>query len=248
MTDERRYGDEEVATIFQNAATPQASSGGAVTSTSGLTLRELQAIGAEVGLEPERIADAAAALEVHRGTGPRRTHLGMPVAVGRTLDLPRAPTDREWEQLVAELRQTFGAHGKQVSQGNLRSWTNGNLHAYVEPTDAGYRLRLGTTKGDAVAVGRLGIAGVVAAVLMGLIMLMIGEFDEDASPALIFALMGIFALAVNAFRLPSWARTREEQMEHIAARARTLIRAEPVPQAIGDGGQSVPQGLAPQIP
>src|SRR5688572_4838999 len=133
MMDERRYGDEEVATIFERAANPQASGGGAVTSTGGLTLRELQAIGAEVGLAPERIADAAASVEVRRGAPPRRTHLGMPVSVGRTIDLPRAPTDHEWEQLVVELRQTFGAHGKQVSQGNLRSWTNGNLHAYVEP-------------------------------------------------------------------------------------------------------------------
>jgi hypothetical protein len=243
MMDERRYGDEEVATIFEKAANPQASGGGgAVTSSAGLTLRELQSIGAEVGVAPERIADAAASLEVHRGTAPRRTHLGMPISVGRVVDLPRAPTDREWEQLVVELRQTFGAHGKQVSQGNLRSWTNGNLHAYVEPTDDGYRLRMGTTKGDAVAIGRLGIAGLAAAVLMGLVMLMIGEFDEDASPALIFALMGIFALAVNGFRLPSWARTREEQMEHIASRARTIIREEPAslgeapaPTALTDG-------------
>jgi hypothetical protein len=236
MTDERRYGDEEVATIFEKAANPQASGGGgAVTSSTGLTLRELQAIGAEVGLAPERIADAAAGLEVHAGTAPRRTHLGMPVSVGRVVDLPRAPTDREWEQLVVELRQTFGAHGKQGSQGNLRSWTNGNLHAYVEPTDTGYRLRLGTTKGDAVAMGRLGIAGVVAALLFGLVMLMIGELDGDASPALIFAVMGIAALAFNAFRLPSWAHQREEQMEYIAGRARTIIREEPAPAAIGDG-------------
>ncbi|HEU4884480.1 MAG TPA: hypothetical protein VFT45_19640 [Longimicrobium sp.] len=236
MMDERRYGDEEVATIFEKAVSPQASVGaGAVTSSAGLTLRELQSIGAEVGLAPERIADAAASLEVHAGTAPRRTHLGMPVSVGRVVDLPRAPTDREWEQLVVELRQTFGAHGKQVSQGNLRSWVNGNLHAYVEPTDAGYRLRLGTTKGNAVAMGRLGIAGVVAALLFGLFMLMIGEFDGDASPALIFAVMGIAALAFNAIRLPAWARRREEQMEYIAGRARTIIREEPAPATIGDG-------------
>jgi hypothetical protein len=253
MTDERRYGDEEVATIFERAANPDVSAGGAVTSAGGLTLRELQAIGAEVGLAPERIADAAASVEVHRGAAPRRTHLGMPISVGRTIDLPRPPTDHEWEQLVVELRQTFGAHGKQVSQGNLRSWTNGNLHAYVEPTDAGYRLRLGSTKGDAVATGRLGVGGLVAALIFALVMLMIGELDEDAAPALIFAMMGIVALAYNAFRLPAWAQRREEQMECIAGRARTIIRnepaptaiqSEPAPAAIGDGSQGVAQGGA----
>jgi hypothetical protein len=240
MTDERRYGDEEVATIFERAANHPAPGGSAVASTTastGLTLRELQAIGAEVGLEPERIADAAASLEVHRvaAVSPRRSYLGAPVSVSRVVDLPRAPTDREWEQLVVELRQTFHAQGKQSSQGNLRSWTNGNLHALVEPTDTGYHLRMGTTKGDAITAGRMGSAMIVVALLMGLFFLMIGELDGDASPALLIAMVGVAALVFNAIRLPSWAREREEQMDHIAARAVTLIRAEPAPGAIGGG-------------
>jgi hypothetical protein len=42
MTDERRYGDDEVATIFEKAANPQASGGGgAVTSSSGLEASRL---------------------------------------------------------------------------------------------------------------------------------------------------------------------------------------------------------------
>lgn len=240
MTDERRYGDEEVATIFERAANHPAPGGSAVASTTastGLTLQELQAIGAEVGLEPERIADAAASLEVHRGAvpAPRRSYLGAPVSVSRVVDLPRAPNDREWEQLVVELRQTFDAQGKQSSQGNLRSWTNGNLHALVEPTDTGYHLRMGTTKGDAVAAGRMGMAMLTVALLMGLFFLMIGELDGDASPALLIAMVGIAALAFNAMRLPSWARKREEQMDYIAGRAVTIIRAEPAPNALGDG-------------
>jgi hypothetical protein len=240
MTDERRYGDDEVATIFERAANHPAPGGSAVASTTtstGLTLRELQAIGAEVGLEPERIADAAASLEVHRGAAPalRRTALGAPVSVGRVVDLPRAPTDREWEQLVVELRQTFGARGKQSSEGNLRSWTNSNLHALVEPTDTGYHLRMGTTKGNAIAMNRFGMGALMVALLMGLFFLMIGELDGDASPALLIAMVGIAALASNAIRLPSWAREREEQMDHIAARAITIIRTEPAPGAIGDG-------------
>lgn len=235
MTDERLYGEEEVAEIFEAAASPRGSGGRALSSADGLTLGELQAIGAEVGIAPERIADAAAALDLRRGAAPRRTHLGMPVSVGRTVALPRAPTDPEWELLVAELRETFGAHGKDKSSGGLRAWTNGNLHAYVEPTDAGHRLRLGTLKGDGVALGRLGIAGLVAALVMLAILLLTGAPTDDLEMAALFAAMGAAALGANALRLPRWAREREEQMEYIAARARTLIRAEP--DASDDGGQ-----------
>lgn len=233
MMDERRYEEAEVAEIFQAAASPRAagrraSEPHAVAPTSGFSLAELQAIGDEVGIAPERIAEAAAALEVRGSPAPRRTYLGMPVSVGRVVDLPRAPTDHEWDMLVAELRATFGARGHDRSSGGLRAWNNGKLHAYVEPTESGYRLRLGTTKGNAVASNRLGIHALVIGLILG-VLLFAEVLDEDLAVLLAWPLMGIIMLAINAVRLPGWAREREEQMDHIAARARVLIpAAEPV--------------------
>ena len=159
------------------------------------------------------------------GAAPRRTYLGMPVSVGRTVALPRVPTDREWEQLLAELRATFGAHGKDRASGGVRAWTNGNLHAYVEPAAAGPRLRLGTTKSNAAALGGVGIAGLLVGLLMAIFLFATGELG-DASLFAMVAALGAAALGANALRLPRWAQEREEQMEHIAARARTLISAE----------------------
>lgn len=238
-TDERRYGEEEVAAIFEAAASPRGPGGRALAPTdTGLSLRELQAIGSEVGIAPERIAEAAAALQLRGSTPARRSYMGAPISVGRVVDLPRAPTDREWAMLVAELRQTFGAKGKESSTGEMRAWTNGNLHAYVEPTADGHRLRLGTLKGDAVVFGRMGIAGLVGGLVLFLALLVAGDVGglEDAlGSGLLFALMGLLALVMNAFRLPRWAQERDEQMEQIATRALTLLRADPAPPAIGDG-------------
>jgi hypothetical protein len=223
MTNQRRYGEAEVAEIFQYAASPHVSDGHAPASERGFSLAELQSIGAEVGIAPERVAEAAAALDVHRVEAPRRrTHLGMPVAVGRTVDLPRAPTDREWEMLLADLRETFGARGKDRSSGGVRTWTNGNLHAHVEPTETGYRLRLGTSKGTAVAASQMGLASLFAGLVLS-VLLFAEVLDEDLVVLLVFSLMGAIALAMNAIRLPRWADVREEQMERIAARARVLI-------------------------
>lgn len=235
MTDERRYGDAEVAEIFQAAASPRASESRALSSTGGFSLAELQAIGGEVGIEPDRIAEAAAALDVRPVAAPRRTYLGMPVSVARTVDLPRAPTDHEWELLVAELRATFGARGKDRSSGGLRAWTNGNLHAYVEPTETGYRLRMGTTKGGAAQGIRMGMASVVAGVILS-ILLFAEVLDEDLVVLLVASLVGALVLAKNALHLPRWAREREEQMDHIAVRARTLI--QPAPEPAPSGGAS----------
>lgn len=233
MTDERRYGEAEIAEIFEAAARARSADGRALSPAGGLSLAELQSIGGEVGIAPEQIAQAAAAVEMRRGALPRRKEMGLPVGVGRTVDLPRAPTDAEWEMLLADLRATFGAHGKDKSAGGLRAWTNGNLHAYVEPTDTGHRLRMGTVSGNGVGTARLGIGAIVASLAMLVVLALSGQLPEDFGAAVLFALMGIFFLGVNALRLPAWASEREEQMEHIAARARTLIPADPELPAIG---------------
>ncbi len=222
MTDERRYQEREIQEIFKRAASQEELG----STGHDLTLAELQEIGRGVGLEPSRIADAAAALDTQREVLPRRKVLGMPVSVGGIVELERAPTDREWELLVAECRHTFGARGKVTSHGGLREWTNGNLHVCVEPTDAGHRLRLGTLKGNAMSVNALGFIGLAfGAVMLGAVLLK-GGAPDDLFFFGALAAMGAGALAFNALRLPRWAREREEQMEFIAGRARALIGEE----------------------
>jgi hypothetical protein len=231
MTEERRYQDDEVAKIFETAASPAPTrrgvpARGRSAADEGLTLAELQAIGREVGVPPDRIADAAAQLDRRGLPAPRRTDLGMPVGVARSGELPRAPTDREWALLVGELRETFSARGRERSLGELREWSNGNLHAAVEPTESGWRIRLGTIKGDGLALNRFGAFGIIFAVVMFVAQMLIPNFGDDMYLPLLFSSMGFFALATNAVRLPRWASQREDQMEYIVARAQTLL-AEP---------------------
>ena len=231
MAEERRYREEEVAEIFEAAASQRGPGASALTTAEGLTLAELQAIGSEVGMSAERIAGAAAALELRRGAV-RRTDLGMPFSVQRTVDLPRAPTDREWEVLVAELRETFNARGRDGSHGGLREWSNGNLHARVEPTETGHRLRLGTTKSNAVSLNRVGAAGLVMAVVFVMVLALSGTLPESLFLPLVLIATSVGALGFNAARLPAWAREREEQMERIAARALALLGGDPEPAEV----------------
>jgi hypothetical protein len=229
MLDERTYREDEVAEIFEAAARPVPGST-ALSRPQGFTLAELQSIGGEAGLSPERIAQAAAAVELRRGAV-RHKDLGMPVSVGRTVDLPREPTDREWEMIVADLRETFGARGRLGSREDVREWHNGNLHAYLEPTTTGYRLRLGTTKGDGVGLNRIGATGVIMA-LVWLVVFLVGYGPSQAPLVGPLLMLAVFAAALgyNALRLPGWALEREAQMEQVAARARSLLAAAPPPE------------------
>lgn len=214
MSDERRYNPAEIETIFQVAANEPAGSAG-THSPDGLTLSELQTIGGEVGLPPERIAEAAAWLDRRRPVR-RLTTAGAPVGVQMSFDLPRAPTDREWGMLVAELRQTFGAEGRVRSTGGLWEWRNGNLYIAIEPLKEGYQLRMGTRKGQAPA---LAFGSLIT------FFIAFGAFQDGAlaSPILL-VLLGLLLLA-PLFRLRRWADLREAQMERIGQWTTELLGA-----------------------
>lgn len=229
MTGERRYDDDEVRKIFDAAARPGEAALSSASPSDGMTLAELQDIGAEVGIGPERIAKAAAAMEAAGAPAPRKTQLGLPVAVGHVVALPRAPTDHEWDLLVSALRETFGAHGAVSQNGAIREWTNGNLHAYVEPTESGHRLRLGTLNGRGVALGFGTVVFGSFAVAAAVILALSGRLADDPSALIVFAGMAIAAALVNVVRLPAWAREREDQMRRIAARAVALLSEPPDP-------------------
>ena len=233
MAEERRYRDEEVKEILGLAVRTHEVGPVTVPDEGGLTLSELQEVGLEIGVEPGRIAEAALTLQTRREVLPRRTFLGVPISAGRVIELPRALTDREWEVLVGEFRETFGARGHVTSQGGIREWTNGNLHVFLEPTATGHRLRLGTHKGNATALLRIGAAGLVFG--LALIALFVAEQLGRAALVLpvLAAVTGGGILASNVIRLPRWARRREAQMESIAGRVTALLGESPPGEEAG---------------
>ena len=220
---ERRFNEAEVAAILEKAAQSQDAGPRQLSSGEGMTLAEVQAIGREVGIDPRVVAQAATALD-RAGHSTSRRLLGLPIGVGRTIDLGRKLSDEEWERLVVDLRETFDARGTIRQEGAFRTWSNGNLQALLEPTATGHRLRLRTVKRDAIGwiQGGLGMTAVAGAWLAVLV-----AQGADAGAISGFGAvgaMGLGMLGVGALRLPGWARERRRQMAEIAERLATLIR------------------------
>lgn len=215
---ERRYTEDEVATIFERAAQVRPAPGNSIAAASGHTLAELQEIGREVGIAPEAVALAARSVDgVAAGRTPR--FLGVPIGVERTVELGRALSDHEWERLVVDLRETFQARGRMRSEGSFRQWTNGNLQALVEPTATGQRLRLRTLKGSARQLMTMGLTmlGGSGAVLLAEVITG-GAAHGALNGVAVIAVTGLGALTAGVLQVPAWARRRREQMEAIAAR------------------------------
>jgi hypothetical protein len=222
MSKERRYQHHETRQILELAIGQDDGPAQPLAAGDGLTLLELQEAGQELGLSADRITRAAAAFEGRGELVPRRTTLGLPTSVGTVVQLPRDPTEREWELIIAELRTTFEVSGQSSAQGGLREWSHGTLHAFIEPTETGYRLRLADTS---VAVAGIVLGGLILSFALVIFLVLLGKVNPGfrfAIPALLSLLGGGLATG-SALSLPRWAREQEKRMEHISRHAVSLL-------------------------
>lgn len=218
---ERRFSEDEVAQILKYAAESQDSDRNLLPSGNGLTLTELEEIGREVGISPQAIQQAAQS--VGKPEQPTRRFLGLPLSVGKNVDLDRKLTDDEWDRLVADLRVTFDARGVVKHEGSLRTWSNGNLQALLEPTPTGQRLRLRTVKGNApgLIIGGIALFGIASTMLAAAALRgAVGDVGLLSALTVMWT-GGIGMLGTGVIGLPRWARLRQRQMDEIAERVRT---------------------------
>jgi hypothetical protein len=220
---ERRYDEREIAAIFREAAETQEAEQVQQPPAEGLTLAELQEIGRETGIAPAQIARAAAAVDRRATAAPRSKLLGLPVGLERTIGLPGPLSNAAWDRLVADMCEVFQVHGEVQRDDAHRVWNTEDLQAFLEPTEAGYRLRIRTQKRSARGL----LLGGLANLALGLAFLAVLVVNHDLQPFLdvLLALqiaLGLGAIGVTAYRLPRWAKDRERQIDEVAARAVAL--------------------------
>jgi len=225
---DRRYNEEEVAAIFARATEVQQAAPRQLPSNEGMSLAELQAIGHEAGISPELVAEAARAVD--RPAPPSAARLlGFTIGVAHTVELGRKLSDDEWERFVVQLRETFEARGKQTAEGSFRSWSNGNLHVMLEPSDDGHRVRFRTEQGQArgflmasAGISFASVAIVISSVATGAVEL--GAAISSVGGMAIVA-AGFFTAAV--VRLPGWLKLRREQMQRLGAQLLAKYQLKP---------------------
>lgn len=213
---DRRYSDDEVAAIFARATEVREREPLARSRSEGMSLDELQAIGKEAGISPQRIDQAARELD-QPSAPPVQVLLGIPIGAAHTVELPRALSDREWELFVVQLRETFDAGGKVSSHGSFRQWQNGNLQVLVEPSATGQRVRFRTVRGDLRDLFRVGVP---VAAIFTLMALMVSFTSPDKAVKLmtvfgpLLAVGGVFG-GVRLLGISGWRRLRTEQMRRL---------------------------------
>jgi len=224
---ERRYGEDELREILSLATTGDARDQSQIAESAGLTLYDLKRIGQEVGIDPERIADAASKLDARGKPAVVQRSFGMPVGLSRVVDLPRSPTDREWEQLISLFRSAFGAQGIATTSGGMRQWSHGSLHISVEPTARGEQLRLSTQKDEAILFNGVGVLLGGMAIITSAMVAASGKPEKALAAGGMFGGMALFSFLANVLQVPGWARKRERQLEDVAQNAVKLLSNSP---------------------
>jgi hypothetical protein len=122
----RRYSQDEIQAIFRRAAERQQAAAHPE-ERAGLTLPELEAIGAESGLDPAHVAAAARDLERIGGPPAPRSLLerlyGTDTRLTVERTLPGAMDEAAWTDAVKALRAAFDAKGTADAVGTLREWS-----------------------------------------------------------------------------------------------------------------------------
>ena len=166
--DDRRFTDREVHEILKKAV--EKSPSRALARSEGLSLAELKTIGAEVGIEPARLEEAAR--KVTRVGGRRPNWLiGGPTVlnVERTVDGEIDPSDTP--QVLSVIRRVMGRTGEVSDIRGSLEWSekgdSGERHVTVSSRDGSTTVSGTATLTNAVVLTYLpaGIMGIFGSVI-----------------------------------------------------------------------------------
>ena len=217
MSMERRYTEQEIASIFKQASEAQEAALQR-TGGDGLTLAEIEAIGREAGIKPEFIARAAASVDRKVSTPAPDTALGLPVSVGKTVDLAGDFSDEDWQQLVTDLHDVMEVTGRVSENGRMRIWEYDHMEVVVEPVAKGHRIRMRSRH----ELFSAGLYGGLMFFAMGLFFLLIvaskGDLMTYKSIVSMFSVVGAGAMGGSAFKLAGWRKEQEARMDTLLSR------------------------------
>ena len=237
MEPTHRFSEPEIQEVFARAAAAQERAD-RERSDLGLTMDELQSVGAEAGLDPAHVAAAARAVASGEPDDGRETVVGLPVGVRRAATVDAPPSDAMWEMLVADLQDTFSARGKTERIGEARIWRNGNLRATLSPSGDGARLRLQTNRRQDTQQLLL-----ASAINGGLAVVFALTPAGSENTPMILALVALGLAAMATVRQFAWTSARERQMEAVIARAQRAARSF----ALDGSGATTPEKSGPVL-
>lgn len=136
MSDERDppklFSEKQISTILRRATEMQ--QGAKTTDPTGLTFEELQQIAAEAGIDPAYLTAAISEQEQAGDVDERFYWLGAPTSVELERVIPGEVSEKQWEEMVDEIRRSFKLVGASGRVGQSREWTHDSKEQQAQVT------------------------------------------------------------------------------------------------------------------
>ena len=243
--DERHYSDEEFAIILRTAS--EAPDGFPPARPpepqDGLTLSEIRAIAAEVGIAPERVSRAAALLP-SGGTSPLMRLIGGGPRYRLEEVIPRPIPTSEMGRIIDAARRTAGTQGETREVLGGLEWTGSTATtgygASITPRGDQIHIQAWSNHTETLAGIYAGIGmpvlGVVAVTLGKLVF---GESDAGILAALLSGIPPAFLVARTVW-VRSTKKYRHRLLQLLEVMRREAEEVAEVPGALGpaDGDPS----------
>lgn len=229
----RKYDEHEIARVIERAAELQEADAERARRTErGLTLEELERVGAETGLDPAYIRAAAAEADA---PGPRERSWQSTTHVHAERWVPGPLQPEAWEETVAALRRYapgmtgWEAGGRTERVGRSREWTGRTslgleVRATVSPRSGGQRVRVQQHVG-------YGSERVEAVFMVGPFFALFGFFvaavlTDSPADGLAWALpVYVLAAALSYVGDRAWRRSKQRDLDDLAGEIESAVRA-----------------------
>lgn len=231
--DERRYSEDEVAEILQNAVEGDAAS--ALAHSDGMSLGELKTIGAEVGIDPARIESAARAL-VRAPEARKHPLVGAPTSLDYEARVPGEIPPDGAPEVIATIRRIMGTPGK-ISElhGTLEWRTAGDMGAKwvtVSPREGHTTIRSSAQFGQGALISLIPTA--LATFLSAVPVLNAPSADGNMMALILIPLVAALYLMTRG--IWSWYSAKEaarmqQVVEELSVLAGTLGETPPSPES-----------------
>ena len=226
MTDEKRFSEEEVREILKRAMSGRQSR--ALAKGDGVSLSEIKAAAAEVGIDPSRIEEAAGSLTRSGGNRPNR-FLGGPLV----LDFERrveGEVDREdTHEVLSAIRRITGQQGKVSEIHGSLEWSSrrdtGERYVTLAPREGATTIRASTN------LSNLAVLTYIPAGAMGVIASMAGlarylKAGSEVGLVVFFVVIPVLYLILRTI-FHTVSKAESERLQQVVDELARLIGSSP---------------------
>jgi hypothetical protein len=233
---DRRFTEREFAVILRKATELQKTGEGSAERTAGLTLREIQQIAAEAGIDPDLVARAADAVARGAAPGEGRRFWGPPGTFQLTAAIDRQLSADDLSRLMEvvryEVRQPGSVHEVLGSVAWKSDGKENAIEVRLTPRDGKTRIELLSEQTAYKAMFYIlsGTTGFLASVLT-LSSLDVAKPVVLAVSFLLAPLLG--ALAARPF-WASWAGRQRERLSRLIGTLKEEADLRALPEGSGE--------------